>query len=83
MRWDKFCEISSAIKKQRSDVANRTLGTIDATENPDDNHQNSLLDLLLLRRGLGASDIRDLVYAHLSLADDYRKDSKHSGSITP
>lgn len=102
MRWDKFCEISSAIKKQCDNVANRILGTIDVTENPeldllrpvldmqtrrfafhytttqnaDDNHHNSLLDLLSLRRGLGASDIRDLVYAHLSLADDYRKESK-------
>ncbi|KAF4631870.1 hypothetical protein G7Y89_g6259 [Cudoniella acicularis] len=42
----------------------------------DGNHHNSLLDLLSLRRGLGASDKRDLVFARLSLAADYRKDSK-------
>jgi hypothetical protein len=38
--------------------------------------ENSLLDLLSLRRGLGASDARDLVFAHLGVASDYRKDPK-------
>jgi hypothetical protein len=32
---------------------------------------NTLLDLLIERRGLGASDARDMIYAHLGLATDY------------
>jgi hypothetical protein len=33
--------------------------------------ENTLLDLLSLRRGLCASDPRDRVFAHLGLASDY------------
>jgi len=32
---------------------------------------NTLLNLLTERRGLGASDARDMIYAHLGLASDY------------
>jgi hypothetical protein len=102
IRWEKFCEISSAIEKQCTDVTSHALGTVDVTEKPgpeilrplhdmqtrrhafhyttknngDNVHHNSLLDLLSLRRGLGASDMRDLVFAHLGLAADYRQDPK-------
>jgi hypothetical protein len=102
IRWDKFCEILSAIEKQCTDVASHAPGTVDVTEKPepdilrplhdmqtrrhafhystkhneDNIDHNSLLDLLSLRRGLGASDMRDLVFAHLGLAADYRQDPK-------
>ncbi|KAE9372984.1 HET-domain-containing protein, partial [Stipitochalara longipes BDJ] len=102
MRWNKFCDITSAIEKECAYVANHTLDATVLGRNlgpdtlkhlyemqarrctfhyktgihDDDTHYNSLLDLLSLRRGLGASDMRDLVFAHLSLAADYRKDPK-------
>ncbi|KAE8448809.1 hypothetical protein EG329_008811 [Mollisiaceae sp. DMI_Dod_QoI] len=102
IRWDKFCEISSAIEKQCANVPGRAIGTVDVTEKPqpnilrtlhemqtrrcefhytikhikNGNNYNSLLDLLSLRRGLGVSDARDLVFAHLGLAVDYRQDPK-------
>jgi hypothetical protein len=105
IRWDKFCEILSAIEKQCTDVTSHALGTVDVTEKPEPDilrplrdmqtrrhafhyptkhnedkiHHNSLLDLLSLRRGLGASDMRDLVFAHLGLAADYRQDPKALG----
>jgi hypothetical protein len=102
MRWDKFCDISSAIEKECARVTNHTLDITIFKEKPElaaiqplhemqarrcafhyaarlhnnDIHYNSLLDLLSLRRGLGASDMRDLVFAHLGLAADYRRDPK-------
>ncbi|KAH8794240.1 heterokaryon incompatibility protein-domain-containing protein, partial [Hyaloscypha sp. PMI_1271] len=102
IRWDKFCEILSAIETKCTNVASHALGTVDVTEKPgpdmlrplhdmqtrrhafhyttknngDNVHHNSLLDLLSLRRGLGASDMRDLIFAHLGLAADYRQDPK-------
>lgn len=73
-RWVDVCSIllnSNAMTMQGdSAVRRKVLKDMDSTRGT---KSNTLFNLLLSRRGLGATDPRDMIYAHMSTASDLEK----------
>lgn len=73
-RWVDICSIllnTNATSLQGDSVVRRTvLKDMDSTRGT---RSNTLFNLLLSRRGLGATDSRDMIFAHMSTASDLEK----------
>ncbi|QDS76978.1 hypothetical protein FKW77_005668 [Venturia effusa] len=77
-RWDDVCHVllSGDWRSVEEDVAwrKRLLEDMDSTRGT---KSNTLFNLLLARRGLGATDARDMIFAHFSTASNREEMKKY------
>lgn len=69
-RWTEFCNI---LLSPNQGFDNTRVTMLRAMNDSRGRSQGNLSSLLLARRGLGATDARDMIYAHMGMASDHNE----------